>query len=51
MTPAWSIANGLSSVVSEFMAGFGICEIAGVSIFAALLSFWLLKRLLSAAGL
>jgi hypothetical protein len=44
--PSWS---GITSdTVSWFMAGFGIGELAAVTVLAATVSYWLLKRLFNA---
>ena len=44
--PSWSGVN-----VDAFMAGFALAEAAMGAIFAALLSWHMLRRLLAAAGL
>lgn len=46
--PSWA---GLGSdAVSAFMAGFGIVELAGAFMFAFLIGFVMLKKLITAAG-
>jgi hypothetical protein len=54
VNPAWSMASsgGPDSLASlAFFAGFGVCEIAAVTVFAAMIALHMLKKLLSAAGL
>jgi hypothetical protein len=36
---------------SAFLAGFGVAEIGGATVFVGLMAFHMVKRLLSAAGL
>jgi hypothetical protein len=52
--PTWSLAasGGIDpGAASGFMAGFGICEIGFAVVFTVLISFYMLKKLLSVAGL